>query len=335
MGHKFAVVGATGKVGREMLVCLAESGIASEVVALASEKSKGKKISFGDIVLEVQSLVEFDFTGTDIALFSAGSEISKKYAHKAANQGCIVIDNASYFRMDPEVPLIVPEINPHKIGMYVNKNIIANPNCCAIPLALVLKPLNDHIPIKRVVVSTYQSVSGAGKEAMDELYHQTKGKYMNDHVTSKKFSRQIAFNLIPHIDVHYKNGETKEEWKLRKETQKILDKEIPISTTCVRVPVFIGHSESVNIEFEQDFSPEFAREILYDAPGIVVVDNEEDIVYMTPVDVVGENAVFVSRIRKDPSLSNGLNIWLVSDNLRKGAALNAIQIAEEVIKNYL
>lgn len=336
MTFKIAIVGATGNVGREMLNCLAEREFPiSEVIPLASKKSKGKKISFGDKTLIVQDIEEFDFEGVDIALFSAGSEVSRKYAPIAAQKNCIVIDNSSFFRMDPDVPLIVPEVNSEALKDFYKKNIIANPNCSTIQLVVALKPLHDHVKIKRVIVSTYQSVSGAGKNAMDELYNQTKAKFMSDHVPAKVLPRSIAFNLIPHIDPFMDDDYTKEEWKMHNEIKKILDPNINLSATCVRVPVFVGHSESVYVEFENKISPEEARDLLNEAEGVIVVDNPEDDAYITPNEAVGEMAVFVSRIRKDLTHPNALNIWVVSDNLRKGAALNAVQIAEELVQKYL
>ena len=337
MSYKIAVVGATGNVGREILKTLYERNFpVREVVALASSRSKGKEVSFGDDkVLKVQDLAQYDFRGTDIALFSPGSKISAEYAPKAAKAGCIVIDNTSYFRMDPEIPLVVPEVNPEAISEYTKKFIIANPNCSTIQMVCALKPLHDFAKIKRVVVSTYQSVSGAGKDAMDELYDQTKGLFMNDSKEPQKFTKRIAFNVIPQIDVFTDSGDTKEELKMVNETKKIMgDNNIQVSATCVRVPVFVGHSESVNIEFEKPISPEQAQEILSNAPGVMVNDTNVDGVYITPVEIVGEDAVYVSRIRRDPTVKYGLNLWCVSDNLRKGAALNAVQIAEVLVRDY-
>jgi len=337
MSYKIAVVGATGNVGREILNILDERNFpCGEVVALASSNSRGKKISFGELkILEAQVLDEYDFTGTDIALFSPGGAISAIHAPRAAAAGCIVIDNTSHFRMDKDIPLIVPEVNPEAIIGYKNRNIIANPNCSTIQMLVALKPLHDVAKIKRIVVSTYQAVSGAGKEAMDELFNQTKSIYMNNRQEPKKFSRQIAFNVIPQIDSFLENGYTKEEMKMVNETKKILDASIEVSATCVRVPVFNGHSESINVEFERPLSPEEAREILQEAAGISVIDDPMNGRFITPVEASTEHDVYVSRIRKDFSVENGLNMWVVADNLRKGAALNAVQIAEYLVENYL
>jgi len=335
-GFKVAVVGATGNVGREILKILSERKFpVRELVALASARSAGKEVSFGDHkIVKVQDLAKYDFRGTDIALFSPGSKISAEYAPKAGAAKCIVIDNTSQFRMDPEVPLVVPEVNADAISEYTKKYIIANPNCSTIQMVTALKPLHDVAKIKRIVVSTYQSVSGAGKEAMDELFDQTKAVYMNSKVSPSKFTKQISFNVIPHIDLFSDDGYTKEELKMVNETKKILDSNIAVSATCVRVPVFVGHSESINIEFEKPITPEQVREILENAPGVRVVDEQKNGGYATPVEVVGEDDVFVSRIRKDPTIKNGINLWVVGDNLRKGAALNAIQIAETLVKDY-
>jgi len=337
MGYKIAVVGATGVVGREMLNILSERQFpADEVVALASRRSLGKEVSFGDDqTLKIKSLAEYDFSGTDIALFSAGSPVSKEFGPKAAEAGCVVIDNSSFFRMDPKVPLIVPEVNAEALAGYTKKNIIANPNCSTAQMVVALKPLHDAAKIKRVVVSTYQSVSGAGNEGMEELFTQTRAVFVNDPLEPKKFTKQIAFNVIPHIDVFMEDGSTKEEWKMVAETAKILDPDIKMTATCVRVPVFVGHSESINIEFAHPISPEEARDILREAPGCMVIDKQEDGGYVTPIECVGDYATFISRIRKDPSVKNGLNLWCVSDNLRKGAALNAVQIAELLGRNFL
>jgi aspartate-semialdehyde dehydrogenase len=337
MGYKIAVVGATGVVGREMLNILSERQFpADEVVALASRRSLGKEISFGDEkTLKVKSLAEYDFRGTDIALFSAGSPVSKEFGPKAAEAGCVVIDNSSFFRMDPKVPLIVPEVNAEALAGYTKKNIIANPNCSTAQMVVTLKPLHDAAKIKRVVVSTYQSVSGAGNEGMEELFTQTRAVFVNDPLEPKKFPKQIAFNVIPHIDVFLEDGSTKEEWKMVAETAKILDPDIKVTATCVRVPVFVGHSESVNIEFAHPITPEEARDILREAPGCIVIDKHEDGGYITPIECVGDYATFISRIRKDPTVKNGLSLWCVSDNLRKGAALNAVQIAELLGRNFL
>jgi aspartate-semialdehyde dehydrogenase len=336
MAYKVAVVGATGNVGREILNILSERKFpVREVVALASEKSRGKEVSFGDNkTLRVKALADYDFTGTDIALFSPGASVSKIHAPRAAAQGCVVIDNTSFFRMDRDVPLVVPEVNPQALEGFRKRNIIANPNCSTMQLVVALKPLHDAATIRRIVVATYQSVSGAGKEAMDELFNQTKDLFIHEHRPAKKFTKRIAFNVIPHIDVFMEDGSTKEEWKMEQETKKILDPAIEVSATCVRVPVFVGHSEAVNLEFEQHLAADEAREILRGAPGVVVIDANENGGYQTPVESAGEDAVFVSRIREDRSIENGLNLWVVSDNLRKGAALNAVQIAEELVANY-
>ncbi len=333
MGYKVAIVGATGNVGREMLNVLSDRKFpANEVVALASRRSQGTEVSYGDKTLKCRDLETFDFKGVDICLMSAGSSVSKDWSPKIAAQGAVVIDNSSYWRYDKDVPLVVPEVNPDAIAGYTKKNIIANPNCSTAQLVVALKPLHDAAKITRVVVSTYQSVSGAGKDAMDELWHQTKGKYVPGHeVESSKFPKQIAFNCIPHIDVFMEDGYTKEEWKMLAETKKILDPKIRLSATCVRVPVFVGHSESVNIEFERPISADEAREILRNAPGIQVIDKREPGGYITPVEAAGEYATFVSRIREDTTVENGLAMWIVSDNLLKGAALNAVQIAETMI----
>lgn len=338
MGYNVVVVGATGNVGREMLNILAERLFPVDKIAvLASRKSLGTEVSFGDKTLKTVDLDTFDFTGWDIALFAIGSDATKKYAPLAAKAGCVVIDNSSLYRYDPMVPLIVPEVNPEAIHGYAQKNIIANPNCSTAQMVVALKPLHDRATIKRVVVSTYQSVSGSGKEAIDELWNQTKGIYVpGQEVAPKVYPKQIAFNVIPHIDVFLDDGSTKEEWKMVAETKKIIDKSIKITATCVRVPVFVGHSEAINIEFEDFLDEDEARDILREAPGIMVIDKREDGGYVTPVECVGDFATFISRIRQDSTLDNGLNIWCVSDNLRKGAALNAVQIAEllgrEVLK---
>ncbi len=337
MSYKIAVVGATGNVGREILNILDERGFpCGEVVALASKNSAGKQISFGDTkILTCQVLEEYDFTGTDIALFSPGGAVSAIHAPRAAAAGCIVIDNTSHFRMDADIPLVVPEVNPEAIAQYKNKGIIANPNCSTIQMLVALKPLHDVAKIKRIVVSTYQAVSGAGKEAMDELFDQTKSIYMNNMKAPKKFSRQIAFNVIPQIDSFLDNGYTKEEMKMVNETKKILDINIEVTATCVRVPVFNSHSESINVEFERPISPEEAREILREAEGVSVMDDPENGRFITPVEASTEHDVYVSRIRRDFTVENGLNLWVVADNLRKGAALNAVQIAEHLVKDYL
>ena len=330
MGYKVVVAGATGNVGREMLNILAEREFpVDEIAALASRKSLGTEVSFGDKTIKTKDLDTFDFTGWDIALFAVGSEATKVYAPKAAAAGCIVIDNSSLYRYDPQVPLIVPEVNADAIMGYKAKNIIANPNCSTAQMVVALKPLHDRAKIKRVVVATYQSVSGAGKEGMDELWNQTKSIYNPvDEVPAKKFSKQIAFNVIPHIDVFLDDGSTKEEWKMVAETKKILDPAIKVTATCVRVPVFVGHSEAINIEFEEPLDWQEAQDILREAPGVMLVDKREAGGYVTPIECVGEYATYVSRVRQDSTIENGISLWCVSDNLRKGAALNAVQIAE-------
>lgn len=324
-----AIVGATGNVGQEMLSILAERLFpVGEVYALASRQSIGREVSFGDKTIKCRDLETFDFSQADIALFAAGGDVAKEWAPKAAKAGAIVIDNSSFFRMDPDVPLIVPEVNADAVDGYAKKNIIANPNCSTAQLVVALKPIHDAATITRVVVSTYQSTSGAGKDAMDELFNQTKGIFVNDAPSPDKFTKQIAFNVIPHIDVFMDDGFTKEEWKMVAETKKILDKKIKLVATCVRVPVFVGHAESVNVELANPLSDDEAREILREAPGLLVIDKREDGGYITPIECVGEFATFVSRLRVDPTVENGLAFWCVSDNLRKGAALNAVQIAE-------
>ena len=330
MGYKVVVVGATGNVGREMLNILAEREFpVDEIAVLASRKSLGTEVSFGDKTLKTKDLDTFDFTGWDMALFAVGSDATKIYAPKAAAAGCVVIDNSSLYRYDPQIPLIVPEVNADAITEYKNKNIIANPNCSTAQMVVALKPLHDRAKIKRVVVSTYQSVSGAGKEGMDELWEQTKAVYNPvKSVPPAKFSKQIAFNVIPHIDVFLDDGYTKEEWKMVAETKKILDPSIKVTATCVRVPVFVGHSEAINIEFEEPLDWQEAQDILREAPGIMLIDKREPGGYTTPIESVGEYATFVSRVRQDPTVENGIVLWCVSDNLRKGAALNAVQIAE-------
>ncbi|GMG85266.1 aspartate-semialdehyde dehydrogenase [Paralimibaculum aggregatum] len=330
MGYRIAVAGATGNVGREMLNILAEREFpADEVVALASRNSLGTEVSYGDETLKTRDLDQFDFTGIDIALFAIGSGPTKTYAPKAARAGAVVIDNSSLYRYQPDIPLIVPEVNPDAVEQYRTHNIIANPNCSTAQMVVALKPLHDRARIRRVVVSTYQSVSGAGKEGMDELWLQTKGIYVpGQEKEPKKFTKQIAFNCIPHIDVFMEDGSTKEEWKMVVETKKIVDPKIKVTATCVRVPVFVGHSEAINIEFEEPLDADEAREILREAPGIMVIDKHEDGGYATPVECAGDFATFVSRIREDITVENGLAMWVVSDNLRKGAALNAVQIAE-------
>jgi aspartate-semialdehyde dehydrogenase len=336
MGYKVAVVGATGNVGREMLAILAEREFpADEVVALASRRSQGTECSYGDKTLKVKALDHFDFSDVDICLMSAGGAVSKEWSPKIGAQGAVVIDNSSAWRMDPDVPLIVPEVNADAVAGFTKKNIIANPNCSTAQLVVALKPLHDKATIKRVVVSTYQSVSGAGKDAMDELFSQTKSVFTLDEVDAKKFPKRIAFNVIPHIDVFMDDGSTKEEWKMVVETKKILDPKIKLIATCVRVPVFVGHSEAVSIEFENPISADEAREILRSAPGCLVIDKREPGGYVTPYECVGEDATYISRIREDATVENGLAMWVVSDNLRKGAALNAVQIAECLIKRKL
>jgi aspartate-semialdehyde dehydrogenase len=337
MGYKVAVIGATGNVGREMLQILVDRKFpVDEVVALASERSVGREVAFGDDkVLKCKDLATFDFKGIDIALSSPGAKVSAVHSPRAAAAGCVVIDNTSHFRMDPDVPLVVPEVNPDAIAQYKKKGIIANPNCSTIQMVVALKPLHKLGKIKRVVVSTYQSVSGAGKDAMDELYDQTKALLVHDAVKPQKFPKQIAFNLIPQIDVFMEDGSTKEEWKMVAETRKILDPDIAVTATCVRVPVFVSHSECINVEFEKPVSVEAATQALRDAEGIVVMDTREPGGYITPLETTGEDPVYVSRIRKDPTIKNGLNFWCVADNLRKGAALNAVQIAEVLIRDHL
>ena len=337
MGFKVAVVGATGNVGREMLQTLAGREFpADEVVALASERSVGQEISFGENeVLKVEVLDDYDFSGTHIVLSSPGAKTAAAFAPRATKAGAVVIDNSSQFRMDDDVPLVVPEVNGDAIADYTARNIIANPNCSTIQMVMALKPLYDLAPIRRVVVSTYQSVSGAGREAMDELFNQTRAVYMNGAIKKDVFSKQIAFNVIPHIDVFLEDGATKEEWKMVVETKKIMDPGIEVSATCVRVPVFIGHGEAVHVEFESALSEDAAREVLKMAPGIVVVDHRADEGYVTPEECAGEDPVYVSRIRTDPSVEHGLAMWVVADNLRKGAALNAVQIAEVLASDYL
>ena len=338
MGYRVVVVGATGNVGREMLNILAEREFpCDEIAALASSRSQGTEIEFGDTgrMLKVQNVDNFDFSGWDIALFAAGSGPTKVHAPRAAAAGCVVIDNSSLYRMEPDVPLIVPEVNPDAIDGYTARNIIANPNCSTAQLVVALKPLHDAATIKRVVVSTYQSVSGAGKEGMDELFEQSRNIFVGDPAEPKKFTKQIAFNVIPHIDVFLDDGSTKEEWKMVVETKKILDPKIKLNATCVRVPVFVGHSEAVNIEFEKEISATQAQDILREAPGIMLVDKREDGGYVSPIECVGDSATYVSRVREDPTVENGLVLWCVSDNLRKGAALNAVQIAELLGRRHL
>jgi len=338
MGYRVAVVGATGNVGREMLNILAEREFPiAELAALASARSQGDEIEFGETgkMLKVQNVEHFDFTGWDIALFAAGSAPTKIHAPRAAAAGCVVIDNSSLYRMDPDVPLIVPEVNPEAIDGYTAKNIIANPNCSTAQMVVALKPLHDAAKIRRVVVATYQSTSGAGKAGMDELFEQTRAILVNDPVVARKFTKQIAFNVIPHIDSFLDDGSTKEEWKMVAETKKILDPKIKVTATCVRVPVFVGHSEAINIEFENEISAKQAQNLLREAPGVMLVDKREDGGYVTPIECVGDFATYVSRVREDSTIDNGLNIWCVSDNLRKGAALNAVQIAELLGRRHL
>ena len=336
MGYKIAIVGATGNVGREMLDILHERGFpADTVVPLASRRSQGKEVSFGDKTLVIKALDAYDFSDTDIALMSAGGEISKECSPKIAAQGCVVIDNSSAWRYDADVPLIVPEVNADAIEGFRKKNIIANPNCSTAQLVVALKPLHDRAKIKRAVVSTYQSVSGAGKEGMDELFNQTRAVFVADPIENQKFQKRIAFNIIPQIDVFMEDGYTKEEWKVLAETKKMLDKNIKVTCTAVRVPVFVGHSEAVNLEFENEITPDEAREILREAPGCLVVDNPEEETYMTPYECAGEDATYISRIREDATVENGLAMWVVSDNLRKGAALNTVQIAELLVNRGL
>jgi aspartate-semialdehyde dehydrogenase len=338
MGYRVAVVGATGNVGREMLAILAEREFPmDEVAAVASSRSQGVEVEIGDSgrTAKCKNLEHFDFAGWDIALFAVGSGHTKEYAPQAAAAGCVVIDNSSLYRMDPDVPLIVPEVNPEAIDGYKARNIIANPNCSTAQLVVALKPLHDAATIKRVVVSTYQSVSGAGKAGMDELFEQSRAIFVGDKPEPRKFTKQIAFNVIPHIDVFLDDGSTKEEWKMVVETKKILDPKIKLNATCVRVPVFVGHSEAINIEFENEITAEQAQDILREAPGLMLVDKREDGGYVTPVECAGDGATYVSRVREDPTVENGLTIWCVSDNLRKGAALNAVQIAELLGRRHL
>ena len=339
MGYKVAVVGATGNVGREVLNIMAERSFPiDEVVALASERSIGSQVSYGeDDVLTVKNLDGYDFKGVDIVMSSPGAKVSAKYTPIAAAAGAVVIDNTSHFRMEPDVPLVVPEVNPQAIAGYVKRGIIANPNCSTIQMVVALKPLHDLATIRRVVVSTYQSVSGGGKGPMDELFNQTRGIFVNEPAESNRahFPKQIAFNVIPHIDIFMDDGSTKEEWKMAAETRKILDPDIAVTATCVRVPVFIGHAEAINIEFAQAIDVKQVRAALRAAPGVVVVDHRVEEGYVTPVETAGEDAVYVSRIRRDPTVEHGINLWCVADNLRKGAALNTVQIAEELIRSYL
>ena len=336
MGYKVAVVGATGNVGREMLAILDERGFpADEVVALASRRSQGTEVSYGDGVLKVRTLDNYDFSDADICLMSAGGAVSKEWSPRIGKEGCVVIDNSSAWRYDAAVPLIVPEVNADAIVGFRNKNIIANPNCSTVQLVVALKPLHDRARVKRVVVATYQSVSGAGKEAADELFTQTRAVFVSDPLENKKFPKRIAFNVIPHIDVFQDDGFTREEWKMVVETKKILDPKIKLVATCVRVPVFVSHSEAVAVEFENPITADEARDILREAPGCLVIDQREPGGYVTPVEAAGEDATYISRIREDPTVENGLMLWIVSDNLRKGAALNAVQIAEVLVNRKL
>jgi len=337
MGYKVAVVGATGAVGREMMKTLAERNFPIDnIVALASERSVGSEVSFGeDDTVKVQNLATFDFRGIDLVFSSPGAKISSEYSPKAARAGAVVIDNTSHFRMDPDVPLVVPEVNPQALKGYGKRNIVANPNCSTIQLVVALKPLHALAKIKRVVVATYQSTSGAGKDGMDELFNQTRGIYVNEPVKPEEFTKQIAFNVIPHIDVFMDDGYTKEEWKMVVETKKILDPKIKLTATCVRVPVFVGHSEALTIEFEKPITEDQARKALAAQPGCVVVDHRANEGYVTPAECAGEDAVYVSRIRTDPTVEHGLSLWVVADNLRKGAALNAVQIGETLVKDYM
>ena len=337
MGYRVAVVGATGNVGREMLTTLVEREFpADDVVALASSRSIGREVSFGeDDVLKVQGLDTFDFRGIDIVLSSPGAKVSAVFAPRATKAGAVVIDNTSHFRMEPDVPLVVPEVNPQAISHYARRGIIANPNCSTIQMVVALKPLHDLARIKRVVVATYQSASGAGRAAMDELFNQTRAIYVNDPVKHERFPKQIAFNVIPQRDVFMDDGSTREEWKMAAETRKILDPDIAVTATCVSVPVFIGHGEAINVEFARPLSEDQARSALRRAPGVTVVDHRVDEGYVTPAEAAGEDPVYVSRIRRDPTLPHGLNLWVVADNLRKGAALNAVQIGEILVKQHL
>jgi aspartate-semialdehyde dehydrogenase len=338
MGYRVVVAGATGNVGREMLNILAEREFPiDEIAVLASARSQGLEVDFGETgkTLKIQNIEHFNWAGWDIALFAVGSDATAIYAPKAAAAGCVVIDNSSLFRMDPDVPLIVPEVNPDAIDGYKRKNIIANPNCSTAQMVVALQPLHAVATIKRVVVSTYQSVSGAGKEGMDELFEQSRNIFVGDSAEPKKFTKQIAFNVIPHIDKFLDDGSTKEEWKMVVETKKIMGPKIKVTATCVRVPVFVGHSESINIEFENELSAQDAQNILREAPGVMLVDKREDGGYVTPVECVGDFATFISRVRDDSTVENGINLWCVSDNLRKGAALNAVQIAELLGRRHL
>lgn len=338
MGYRIAVVGATGNVGREMMQVLSEREFpADEIAAVASSRSHGMEVEYGDSdkMLRCRNIEHFDFSGWDIALFSIGSGPTAQYAPIAAKAGCVVIDNSSLYRMDPDVPLVVPEVNPDAIAGYKKRNIIANPNCSTAQLVVALKPLHDAAKIKRVIVSTYQSVSGAGKAGMDELFQQSRAIFVGDPVEPNVFTKPIAFNVIPHIDEFMDDGSTKEEWKMVVETKKILDPKIKLNATCVRVPVFVGHSEAINIEFENEISAKEAKSILREAPGIMLIDKHEDGGYVTPTEAAGDSATYISRVREDPTVDNGLTLWCVSDNLRKGAALNAVQIAEILGRDHL
>ena len=338
MGYRVVVAGASGSVGRELVNILAEREFpADEIAVLASSRSQGDEIEYGDTgrMLKIQNIEHFDPAGWDMALFAIGSEATAVYAPRFAAAGCTVIDNSSLYRMDPDVPLIVPEVNPEAIAGYAKRNIIANPNCSTAQMVVALKPLHDLARIKRVVVATYQSVSGAGKVGMDELFEQSRNIFVGDQAEAHKFTKQIAFNVIPHIDAFLEDGSTKEEWKMVVETKKILDSKIRVSATCVRVPVFVGHSEAINIEFHDEIDAETAQKVLREAPGVMLVDKREDGGYVTPVECVGEYATFISRVRDDPTVDNGLSLWCVSDNLRKGAALNAVQIAELLGRRHL
>ena len=337
MGYRVAVVGATGNVGHEMLQILAERNFpADDVVALASARSAGRQTSFGENgTLKVHDLAKFDFKGIDIVLSSPGAKVSAEHSPRAAKAGAVVIDNTSYWRMDPDVPLVVPEVNAKAIAGYKARGIIANPNCSTIQMVTALKPIHEAATIKRVVVATYQSTSGAGKDAMDELLNQTKSFFVNQTLEPKKFTKPIAFNVIPHIDAFMDDGSTKEEWKMVVETKKILDPKIKVHATCVRVPTFIGHAEAVNLELDRPLDESEAHRVLAAQPGVLVVDRRENGGYVTPQEVTGQDSVFVSRVRVDPTVDNGLALWIVSDNLRKGAALNAVQIAEELVRGYI
>ncbi|APX66541.1 aspartate-semialdehyde dehydrogenase [Sphingomonas sp. gentR] len=338
MGYRVVVAGATGNVGREMINILAEREFPiDELAVVASSRSQGDQIEYGETgkMLTIKNIEHFDPTGWDMALFAIGSDATKIYAPKFAAAGCVVIDNSSLYRMDPDVPLIVPEVNPDAIDGYTAKNIIANPNCSTAQMVVALKPLHDKATIKRVVVATYQSVSGAGKAGMDELFEQSRNIFVGDPAEPKKFTKQIAFNVIPHIDSFLDDGSTKEEWKMVAETKKILDPKVKVTATCVRVPVFVGHSEALNIEFEDEISAQEAQDILREAPGVMLIDKREDGGYVTPVECVGDYATFISRVREDSTVDNGLSLWCVSDNLRKGAALNAVQIAELLGRRHL